>query len=177
MSPLPIVHRASRNWRARQDSTCDPRLRRPKARASPGRPKTIRPDFTACFEGGRQLLPTPDHDGVSHLCHTATVRAEAVIFVVTPLARSHPERGRASAPQSTADARSIPPTRPEGRGLSTRVLAVDWVLLVAIRRCRRSRSAGTRMSAKSRSRVKSTRAPAWQAAATSGSSAPASPSS
>ena len=50
--------------------TRDPRLRTPKARVSPGRPETIRPDFTACFEGGRQLLPTPDHDGVSHLCHT-----------------------------------------------------------------------------------------------------------
>jgi hypothetical protein len=51
--------------------------RRPNVRASPGPSKTIRPDFTACFEGGRQLLPTPDHDGVSHLCHTAAAPAEA----------------------------------------------------------------------------------------------------
>ena len=40
------------------------------AQACPGPPKTIPPDFTGVFEGGRQLLPTPHRDGVSHLCHT-----------------------------------------------------------------------------------------------------------
>jgi hypothetical protein len=78
MSALPIVHGLSMEDRKTgapgRTRTCDPRLRRPTVRAGPGPPKTIPPDFTVVFEGGRQLLPTLHRDGVSHLCHTTAVR-------------------------------------------------------------------------------------------------------
>ena len=82
--------------------TCDLWLRRPWVRVSPGRPKTISPDFTPCSAGGRQLLPTPDRDGVSHQCHTTAVHAAFVMWAIKRAARSLPEREHDLAPRSRA---------------------------------------------------------------------------
>src|SRR2546426_6630892 len=76
--------------------TCDPRLRRPEAPESPGPPETMSPYFPGLFDGGGQRPPTPDRDGVSHLCHTETIGNKTQVRLAD---RQRGSRARTPGPQ------------------------------------------------------------------------------